>query len=102
VKLFLFEVEVVVMKINGTNRVGVVNQYQKTHDALTNTSAGKAGKKKDQVEISTEAKELLGSQNPAAVETSKEKIKELKSSIADGTYKIDARLLADKLFPFIK
>ncbi|MDF2958973.1 MAG: flagellar biosynthesis anti-sigma factor FlgM [Paenibacillus sp.] len=90
------------MKINGTNRVGAVNQYQKTHEALSTSAAGKTGKKKDQVEISNEAKELLGTHNPAAVEHSKEKIDSLKSSIAAGTYKVDARTLAEKLFPFIK
>ncbi|NHN33863.1 flagellar biosynthesis anti-sigma factor FlgM [Paenibacillus agricola] len=90
------------MKINGTNRVGTVNQYQKSHDAMSVAAAGKTGKKKDQVEISSEAKELLGTQNTSGVEHSKEKIDALKTSVAAGTYKIDARLLAEKLFPFIK
>lgn len=90
------------MKINGTNRVGAMNQYQKNHEALSTSAAGKPGKKKDQVEISSEAKELLGSTNTLATEKSKEKIESLKSSVAAGTYKVDARLLAEKLFPFIK
>ncbi|NOU95082.1 flagellar biosynthesis anti-sigma factor FlgM [Paenibacillus sp. LMG 31456] len=90
------------MKINGTNRVGAVNQYQKNHDAMSTSTAGKTGKKKDQVEISSEAKELLGSSNSTAAEHSKEQIDSLKSSVAAGTYKVDARSLADKLFPFIK
>jgi negative regulator of flagellin synthesis FlgM len=89
------------MKINGTNRVGAVNQYQKNHDALSVSTTGKTGKKKDQVEISSEAKELLGTLNPSAVENSKEKIDSLKTSVAAGTYKVDARSLAEKLFPFI-
>jgi negative regulator of flagellin synthesis FlgM len=90
------------MKINGTNRVGAVNQYQKNHDAMSASTAGKTGKKKDQVEISSEAKELLGSQNPTAAERPKELIESLKTSVAAGTYKVDARSLAEKLFPFIK
>ncbi|MEK3719077.1 flagellar biosynthesis anti-sigma factor FlgM [Paenibacillus sp. FSL H8-0034] len=89
------------MKINGTNRIGAVNQYQKNHDALSVSTTGKSGKKKDQVEISSEAKELLGSLNPSKVEHSKEKIESLKNSVAAGTYKLDARTLAEKLFPFI-
>ncbi|MCR8632364.1 flagellar biosynthesis anti-sigma factor FlgM [Paenibacillus radicis (ex Xue et al. 2023)] len=90
------------MKINGTNRVGAVNQYQKNHDAMSTSAAGKTGKKKDQVQISSEAKELLGSNNSAAAEHSKEQIDSLKSSVAAGTYKVDSRSLAEKLFPFIK
>ncbi|TDF93512.1 flagellar biosynthesis anti-sigma factor FlgM [Paenibacillus piri] len=90
------------MKIDGTNRVGAVNKYQKTHDSFTATSSGKAGKKKDQVEISTEAKELLGSHSPASADHSREQIDALKSSVAAGTYKVDARILAEKLLPFIR
>jgi negative regulator of flagellin synthesis FlgM len=44
----------------------------------------------------------LGTQNPSGIEHSKEQIDALKTSVAAGTYKIDARLLAEKLFPFIK
>lgn len=90
------------MKINGTNPVGAVNPYKKSQDSLTAYGAGKTGKKKDQVEISNEAKELLETQNPAAAERAREKVEALKKSVADGTYKIDARALAEKIFPFIK
>jgi len=96
------ENEVVSLKINGTNPVGPVNPYKKSQDALTAQSAGKTGRKKDQVEISDEAKELLESQNPAAAERAREKVEALKKSVSDGTYKIDARALAEKIFPFIK
>jgi negative regulator of flagellin synthesis FlgM len=101
VKLFLIECEVFFMKINGPNQVGAVNQYQKSHDALSVSASGKTGKKKDQVEISNEAKELLGALNPSAAHT-KEEIDALKNSVAAGTYKVDAKKLAEKLFPFIK
>jgi negative regulator of flagellin synthesis FlgM len=90
------------MKINGTNSVGAVNQYKKSLEALANSATGKTGKKKDQVEISSEAKELLESLNLSATEHSKEKIDALKSSVSAGNYKVDARALAEKLFPFIK
>lgn len=90
------------MKINGTNRVGAVNQYVKSQEAYNASGAGKTGKKKDQVEISSEAKELLETHNSAAAEKHREKVEALKTSVANGTYKVDARSLAEKLFPFIK
>ncbi|UUZ82630.1 flagellar biosynthesis anti-sigma factor FlgM [Paenibacillus sp. P26] len=86
------------MKINGTNRVGAVNQYKKNQDSQYTASAGRAGKKKDQVEISSEAKELLGTQNV----TPPEKLESLKKSVAAGTYQVDAKTLAEKIFPFLK
>lgn len=85
------------MKINGTNRVGAVNQYKKNQETNQAASAGKTSKKKDQVEISSEAKELLGTQG-----TSPEKLAELKESVSSGNYRIDARTLAEKIFPFLK
>ncbi|SFL89003.1 anti-sigma-28 factor, FlgM family [Paenibacillus sp. 1_12] len=90
------------MKVDGSNRIGAVNPYKKSYEALSASAASKTGKKKDQVEISSEAKELLGTQGPTGQEQSVDKIAELKSSVAAGTYKIDARTLAEKLFPFIK
>ncbi|WP_282938792.1 flagellar biosynthesis anti-sigma factor FlgM [Paenibacillus sp. RC67] len=90
------------MKINGTNRVGAVNQYMKSQEAYAASEKAKTSKKKDKVEISSEAKELLETQNPAAAEKAREKVEALKSSVAAGTYKVDARTLAEKLFPFIK
>jgi len=86
------------MKINGMNGVGPVNRYQKQQDSVPFAAAGKNNKKKDQVEISNEAKELLGVQGTA----SSEKIEALKKSVQSGTYHVDARKLADKIYPFLK
>jgi len=85
------------MKINGMNGIGPVNRYQKQQDSVHHAAAGK-NKKKDQVEISNEAKELLGTQGTA----SSEKIEALKKSVESGTYHVDARKLAEKMFPFLK
>jgi negative regulator of flagellin synthesis FlgM len=85
------------MKINGTNRVGAVNQYKKAQDVQQQNVHGKKGKK-DQVEISSEAKELLETQGVTSPET----LDSLKKSIADGTYHVDAKTLAEKIFPFLK
>ncbi|MCP1310462.1 flagellar biosynthesis anti-sigma factor FlgM [Paenibacillus tyrfis] len=87
------------MKINGTNQVGAVNQYKKNQEAQQAFAAGKKQKQKDQVEISSEAKELLGTEAAGA---SREKLEELKQSVRSGTYAVDARKLAEKIFPFLK
>ncbi|MDO3678825.1 flagellar biosynthesis anti-sigma factor FlgM [Paenibacillus ehimensis] len=87
------------MKINGTNQVGAVNQYKKNQEAQQAFATGKKQKQKDQVEISSEAKELLGTEAAGA---NREKLEELKQSVRAGTYVVDARKLAEKIFPFLK
>ncbi|TVY09331.1 flagellar biosynthesis anti-sigma factor FlgM [Paenibacillus cremeus] len=87
------------MKINGPNSLGAVNKYKQTLESQRSVASSKQAKKRDQVEISSEAKELLGTN---AAGTSPEKMESLKSSVAAGTYKVDARTLAEKIFPFIK
>lgn len=87
------------MKINEPGRVGPVNPYKKAADNRNTFASGKAEKKKDQVEISPEAKELLEAQ---AADSKRDRIEELKKSVASGTYQVDARKLAERIFPFIK
>lgn len=86
------------MKINDTNRIGTFNPYARNQAA---NSYGKSGKKsmgKDEVQISAEAKELLDAREPDR----QKRIEELKQAVSAGTYQVDARKLAEKLFPFIK
>jgi negative regulator of flagellin synthesis FlgM len=88
------------MKINETQRIGAINQYRSNNEQRSDTAAKKV-KKMDNVEISPEAKELLTSQ--AAEDSARtEKIKDLKHAVATGTYQVDVRQLAEKIFPFIK
>ncbi|MNC41995.1 Anti-sigma-28 factor, FlgM [compost metagenome] len=83
------------MKINEPSRVGNVNPYRKTA-AGNPASAASRTSKKDEVRISTEAKELLSSvRNP-------EKLDELKKAVSTGTYQVDAQQVAEKLFPYLK
>jgi negative regulator of flagellin synthesis FlgM len=85
------------MKINGPNQIGNINKYKKSHENGLGTADNRP-KKKDQVEISAEAKELLGTQGTASAE----KLDRLRSSLTDGTYHVDARKIAEKLLPFIQ
>jgi negative regulator of flagellin synthesis FlgM len=89
-----------IMKINGNDRIGSVNPYKKSQDVHQSASRSKLEKKKDQVEISSEGKELLETQ--AIGTTSQEKIESLKKEVSTGMYHVSAQLLADKIFPFLK
>ncbi|SDE35162.1 anti-sigma-28 factor, FlgM family [Paenibacillus sp. UNCCL117] len=89
------------MKINRTDQVGSVNPYKKAQEAI-NTPGPNKKRAKDQVEISSEAKELLSSLGGTHALNSKERIDELKHSVQSGTYQVDSRKLAEKLFPFLK
>lgn len=83
------------MKINEPSRVGRVNPYRNVAGGPSISNEMKKGKK-DEVQISAEAKEMLSSlQNP-------EKIQELKEAVSNGTYHVDARKIAEKLWPFVK
>ncbi|WP_281883061.1 flagellar biosynthesis anti-sigma factor FlgM [Paenibacillus sp. YYML68] len=85
------------MKINGPNRVGAVQSYKKVQDTHQHNVNGKKSKK-DELVISSEAKELLETQGKTATD----KIETLKKSVADGTYHVETRALVEKLLPFLK
>lgn len=89
------------MKINETGRVGAINNYQRQVESQRKDSDLKA-RRKDEVSISTEAKELLKAQETAQDPARAERIEDLKSQVSSGTYKIDAGALADKLAPYFK
>lgn len=86
------------MKINETNRIGGTNPYQKQAEIRTE-SASKA-RKKDQVQISAAAKEMLTTSKLSQAERA-ERINELKQSVASGTYQVEAGKIAEKLLPYL-
>lgn len=91
------------MKINDSQRIGAVNPYNKTSGENRHMNpAGKKDKPKDQVEISSEAKELLNAKGNVRNEEQARRIEELRASVHAGTYQVDSRKLAEKLLPFIK
>jgi negative regulator of flagellin synthesis FlgM len=83
------------MKINDTQRIAAMNTYRKSNDEKMAQAEGKKLKKKDEVNISPEAKELLGAS------ASKHHIEELKQSYLTGTYHVEANKIAEKLLPYI-
>jgi negative regulator of flagellin synthesis FlgM len=90
------------MKINEGQRIGAVNSYTKVNDNKSANTIGKKEKPKDQVEISSEAQELLGAQGVSRTDEQAIRIDELKSAVTSGTYQVDARKIAEKLLPYIK
>ena len=89
------------MKINGINRVGGTNPYAR-QDAKSAELKGKQGKRKDEVQISAEAQELLEARKAAYAELRSQKVQELKHSVSTGTYRVESGQIAEKLFPYIK
>jgi negative regulator of flagellin synthesis FlgM len=90
------------MKINDSQRIGAVNPYKKVNETISTNSVGPKNKPKDQVEISTEAKELLGSLGSVRSEEQTRRLSELKNLVSSGTYHVESRKIAEKLFPYIK
>jgi negative regulator of flagellin synthesis FlgM len=87
------------LKINDIHRAGRINAYANSSGAGPHV-VGKKPRQKDELVISSEAKELL--QATAGSAARSEKIAELKRAVSAGTYHVDAREIADKLFPYLK
>ncbi|BBH23902.1 negative regulator of flagellin synthesis [Paenibacillus baekrokdamisoli] len=87
------------MKINETQRIGAVNPYQKQNDKQAESASRK--RKKDEVQISAEAQEMLSSSRENSTDRTK-LIDSLKQSVSSGTYHVEAGKIAEKLLPFIK
>lgn len=87
------------MKINETNRIGAANLYQKQND-IRNTDS-RITKKKDEVQISAAAKEMLSTSKLNGAERA-QYIADLKHSVTTGTYNVKAEQIAEKLLPYFK
>lgn len=90
------------MKINHVPRSGSLNPYRSQQDSKADYASGKKGNLKDQVQISSEAKELLGAHNITDSKQRIEKVQQLKDSVSSGTYHVEANKIAEKLLPFFK
>ena len=91
------------MKINEVQRIGTASQYQRTGDSRASGVAGRKELPKDEVLISPQAQELLGSS--AAEDSRREgqalRIDTLKRAVSTGNYHIEAGKVAEKLLPYI-
>lgn len=88
------------MKINETNRIGSLNPYQKQNETRHNGEVSKT-RKKDEVQISAAAKEMLTTSQANNAERNK-RLDQLKQSVTSGTYHVEAGKIAEKLLPYLK
>lgn len=82
------------MKITGISVNKVANIYEINKSKV---NENKKVCKKDTLEISKLGKELSTFENGEVASVSPERIKEIKSQIAKGTYKVDSKLIAKKM-----
>lgn len=91
------------MKINETQRLSAIHSYHKNRDNISEPGIKRKEKRRDEVQISSEAKELLGTQrNSGTGSATKQRLEELRQSVSAGTYHVDARKIAEKLLPYIR
>ncbi|MGG1312906.1 MULTISPECIES: flagellar biosynthesis anti-sigma factor FlgM [Cohnella] len=88
------------LKVNESQRIALFNHYHTTYDARTRSASG--GSRKDEVQISEEAKELLGAQGNLKEIDRAKRIEMLKKEVSSGTYYLDAGKIAEKLLPFLR
>ncbi|WP_286885431.1 flagellar biosynthesis anti-sigma factor FlgM [Aneurinibacillus sp. UBA3580] len=81
------------MRIERPNHIQPINPYRQQE--MKQEEARAKGKGRDQLEISTEALELQKSQETAAERA--ERIAELKEQVQNGTYHVDAKVIAEAL-----
>jgi len=79
--------------VNGINK-----GYQQQMDGRKETIKAS---RKDEVQISSEAQEMLESSRAESSERA-ERVKELKHAVQTGTYHVEAGKLAEKLLPYLK
>jgi negative regulator of flagellin synthesis FlgM len=88
------------MKINDTQRIGAYRTYQQQSDIRANQVSGK--RRKDEVQFSAEAMELLNSRQPVSDPDRTKRIEQLKNEVATGNYYVEDKLIIEKLLPFFK
>ncbi|WP_416147315.1 flagellar biosynthesis anti-sigma factor FlgM [Salipaludibacillus sp. HK11] len=82
------------MKINPMQSVQAYNKLQESQDRQQKTQTKRA----DQVEISSEAKQMAKSKEISAER--QERVNEVKTQIDQGTYKVNAQEVAKKFYEF--
>jgi negative regulator of flagellin synthesis FlgM len=91
------------VKINDIRQYGAISNYKKTNDQRPVSSTGKKTSPKDEVQISTEAKQLASQYTShAATEERAEVIRRLKESVSNQTYQVDSELLAERMIHYFK
>lgn len=87
------------MKINNIAQSNMINTYKENIKKVSNANKIE---KMDTVEISAEGKNLSSKVVDKSYESSATRLENIKSQISSGTYKLDAKLIAQKMIDNIK
>lgn len=87
------------MKISGTGINKIINIYEKNNKKIEQT---KEVVKKDSLEISKLGKSLSSFAIDDKKSISQEKLEKIRSEVANGTYNVDAKLVAQKMIDIMK
>jgi flagellar biosynthesis anti-sigma factor FlgM len=91
------------MKINDVRQVGAISNYKKSNESRAAGSSSKKVSRKDEVQISAEAKALAKQFNvPTTSEERMETLRQLKELIANDNYKVDTDVLAERMMQLVK
>jgi len=89
------------MRINEPNRTGMINAYNRTGAPPVGKSE-KLSMGKDEVNISTEAMELLRKVEDLDAPARREKVERLRKQVQENTYHVPAEKIAEKFLSFWK
>ncbi|MBV4445929.1 flagellar biosynthesis anti-sigma factor FlgM [Clostridium tyrobutyricum] len=87
------------MKINGINSNNIINLYREVNKR--NDLTAKA-ENRDSIQISSMGKSLSSYMPDDRIIDSKDKVEGIKKAISNGTYKVDAKLVAQKILDNMK
>lgn len=87
------------MKISGTGINKIINIYEKNNKKIEKT---KEVEKKDSLEISKIGKNLSSFAVDDKKSISQEKLEKIRNEIANGTYNVDGKLVAQKMIDIMK
>jgi negative regulator of flagellin synthesis FlgM len=91
------------MKINDVRQYGAISNYKRSNEAKSINTTNKKTARKDEVQISAEAKQLAQQLvSPMTSEERAETIKRLKEAIANNSYQVDSELVAERMINFFK
>jgi flagellar biosynthesis anti-sigma factor FlgM len=91
------------MKINDVRQYGAISNYKKSNESRSAGSSSKKVGRKDEVQISAEAKMLAKQFSvPTTSEERLETLRQLKDAIANDNYKVDTDLLAERMMQLLK
>ena len=92
------------MKINESQRLASLQAYRAGTQPKEAVRGGKGNGvvRKDDVQISFAAKELLQEAQAGNSAERAQKLEQLRTAVQDGTYRVDAEKIAEKLLKYLK